>query len=128
MNIDSGSAESSSGIRVENGNDGAVIKLNRGVRSSDFHRERHFVLAGHDFEGAPGLEIHVSVADGKRGSCLEQESVVELFSVVALHTEARPRDGKGVRRRAVAVVESVLPIQVSDRHERKVDIGTLQEK
>ena len=128
MNIDSGSAESSSGIRVEHGNDGAVIKLDRGIGCSNFHRERHFVLASHDLEGAPRLEIHVSVADGKRGSRLEQECVVELFSVVALHTEARPRDGKGVRRRAVAVVESVLPIQVSDGHKREVAIGALQEK
>src|ERR1039458_2366378 len=85
VHIDSGSAESSPGIRVEHGNDGAVIKLNRGVRSSDFHRKRHLVLASHDLEGAPRLKIHESVPDGKGGSRLEQKRIVELLPVVALH-------------------------------------------
>src|SRR5271157_909747 len=73
VHIDSGGAETSPGIRVEHLNDGAIIKLNRGVASSDFHRKRHLVLASHDFEPAPGLKIHVSVPDGKGGGRLEQE-------------------------------------------------------
>src|SRR5208282_439992 len=128
VHIESGGAETSPGIRVEHLNDGAIIKLDRGVPSSDFHRKRHLVLASHDLEGAPRLEIHVSVPDGKGGGRLEQERIVEFLPVVALHAEAGTCDSKGVRRRTVALVESVLRIQVPDGHEREVAIGTPQEK
>src|ERR1700752_5046586 len=130
MGINAGSAEGSCCIRVRYGKKGAFSELDVGVAGADFHRKGHLVLAAHDLEGAPRLEIYVGVPDcncrGCGGGCLEQECIVELLSVIALHPKAGAPDGKCVRGCAVALVEGILSVQVSDRHELEVPIGALK--
>src|ERR1700730_1447777 len=128
VSVDAGRAESSRRVRVQHGVNRKFDELEIGFGRQRFLGERHPVLTAHDIEILLGLEIQIHVTDCKSGTRLKHKSIVELLSIVALNAKTSTPHDKGVRRRAIPFVKIVLCVHVSDGHERKIAVGTLQKE
>src|SRR5437870_3735217 len=130
VNRSAGAAVGRSSSRVQERRQRSFHKIQVGCAYQFFLGVGLFVLSSLELESRDGLDVDVQVAKRKAvaGGSIEQHRVVIVRAEVALKTETSTPNEKRVRRRAIAVVSTVIALEVSVRLNLELTVCALYEE